>query len=578
MSFSSDLGRFLIHRQTIHWGNEVVSVLLRFPQSKKVSLWDSCEFCRKPVYVTLAVAICLASLQSGLLINNVVAQTSGMPRTNSIAGETNVEPEVWRFGKTGADSKSNGFYLLQFSPNGRFLAARNRDNVVQIQDLNLRQELCQIDGHESRILGLEFSPDSKFFITAAPGVGEKTKVWETETGTLVLTLPTDARTAHFNDRGDELVLLGDKQIKYFEWPGGKELSSKTWVTGSEQPVALSRDGQLVASYRSINNSLYQCQLTDIKTGTQILLDGPDGPAFYPKTMLISPNKQLVAANFIRQNYVGLWDLRDPSEMKYQLAGHDKDIQSIAFSADHRFLVSTSWDKTSIIWDLLTREAIHRIEGHSESVTAGAFSPIGLSLATGASGRTDSSVILWDLSKFLFPSAPKTVTAESFEESWRQLGSALAEQGLNAVNDLRYSSEVIKPLLKDRIGLLEHTVSHQVLQTWVDALDDPSFTVREQATENLLRARGLADALLHQTLRETDRSEVRYRITRILKTPITRPEINLAELRRLHRVVFLLELINDQAARDLLRLIASQHPHVDISQDAAAALNRMERNQ
>ena len=511
-------------------------------------------------------------------MNTVVAQEPVKPQANLISEVTNADAVVWRFGKTGADSQSNGYYLLQFSPDGRYLAARNRDNVVQIQDVNLRQRLCQVDGHESRILGLAFSPDSKFFVTAAPGVGEKTKVWETETGTLVLTLPMDARTAHFNASGDQLILLGDKQVKHFEWPGGKELSSKNWVNGAEQPVALSRDGQLVASYRSINNSLYQCQLTDIKTGSQVLLDGPDGPAFYPKTMLISPNKQWVAANFIRQTYVGLWDLRDPSEMKYQLAGHDKDIQSIAFSADQRFLVSTSWDKTSILWDLLTRQAIHRIEGHSESVTSGAFSPVSLKLATGASGPSDSSVILWDFSKFLFPSDPKAVTAESFEESWRQLGSALAEQGLNAVNDLRYSADVIKPLLSDRIGLLEDAISEELLQTWVEALDDPSFTIREQATEKLLKVRGLADALLRQTLRDTVRSEVRYRITRILKTPVTRPEINLAELRRLHRAVFLLELINDPAALDLLRLIASQHPHIDISQDAAAAVDRMQRSQ
>ena len=489
--------------------------------------------------------------------------------------ESDLAGAVWQFGKTGADSESNGYYFLQYSPNGRYLAARNRDNFVEIHDVKRRVQLCEIGGHESRILRVEFSPDSEFFVTSAPGVGEKTKVWETQTGALATTLPVDTLSARFSTDGKQLIVLGERDVHRFEWPGGKKLASRSWGNDADQPMAISRDGQLVASYRSIKNQTYQCQVSDVQNDSQVMLDGP---TFQPRSILISENRQWLAAVFVRDSKVCLWNLHDPHQLKFRLEGHDDTVQSIAFSADNRFLVSTSWDKTSIVWDLLTREPIKRIKGHTEYVNSSAFSPVGLQLATGASGKSDSSVIVWELSDFLFPVEPRPVTAESFDQSWRELGSAFADKALNAVNDLRHSMSEIGPHLVDRVGTLNSMVSLDQLQAWLSDLDDPKFSVREKATLLLQKSRGPADALLQEALRKTTSAEVRYRISRILRTEVTRPKISLTELRRLHRSVFLLELVNDAMSRDLLQAIATQHPHIDIARDAAAAVKRLEASQ
>ncbi|MCH2181215.1 MAG: hypothetical protein MK108_04345 [Mariniblastus sp.] len=513
----------------------------------------------------LAWSVGLAAWSGGRL----TGQEPGSPEADGVLDRTAV---VWQFGKTGAESESNGYYHLQFSPNGHYLAARNRDNLVEIHDIQRRVQLCEIGGHESRVLRVEFSPDSRFFVTSAPGVGEKTKVWETETGKLVKALPIDTVCARFSPDGRELILLGEREVHRYTWPGGTLSASRPWGNEADQPMTVTRDGQLVASYRSIKNQHYQCQVSDIQDDSHIMLDGP---TLQPRSLLISDNQQWLAAIFVRDSKICIWDLNDPHQLKFRLEGHDQTVQSIAFSADNRFLVSTSWDKTSIVWDLLTRQPVKRIRGHSEYVNSSAFSPRGLQLATGASGPTDSSVILWDLAEFLFPRQPKPVTAESFAETWDALGSVFADKALNAVNDLRGSIEQIGPLVAERVGALNSMVSLDQLRAWIRDLDDPIFSVREKATLQLQKSRGPADALLQEALRATTSAEVRYRLTRILKTEVTRPKTSLTELRRLHRSVFLLELVNDRMSRKLLHSIATQHPHIDVARDAAAAMKRLE---
>lgn len=509
----------------------------------------------------------LASLTDGRLAGQDVGRTESVEEPDQAA-------ILWQFGKTGGESESNGYYHLQFSPNGRFLAARNRDNMVEIHDVQKRVQLCEVGGHESRILQVDFSPDSKFFVTAAPGVGESTKVWESETGQRVKTLPIDTVCARFSRDGRELILLGEGEVHRFDWPSGTPLPSRTWGNEADQPMAVSRDGLLVASYRSIQNQHYQCQVSDIEEDSHVMLDGP---TFQPRSLKFSENQQWLAATFARDAKVCLWDLNDPRQLKFQLDGHDQTVQSIAFSADNRFLVSTSWDKTSIVWDLLTRQPVKRIRGHTEYVNSSAFSPQGGRLATGASGETDSSVILWDLAQFLFPREAKPVSADSFAETWDALGSVFAEKSLGALNDLRASFEQVGSQVEDKIGTLNSMVSVDQLRAWIRDLDDPSFAVRERATLQLQKSRGPADLLLQEALRTTTSAEMRYRLTRILKTELTRPKTSLTELRRLHRSVFLLELVNSTMSRKLLHSIATQHPHIDVARDAAAALRRLDIN-
>ena len=73
------------------------------------------------------------------------------------------------------------------------------------------------------------------------------------------------------------------------------------------------------------------------------------------------------------------------------------MNAVAFSTDGLTMATGSSDQSVVLWDLSDPARPQRIGqpllGHSSAVNVVAFSPDGLTLATGSS---DQSVVLWDL--------------------------------------------------------------------------------------------------------------------------------------------------------------------------------------
>lgn len=71
-----------------------------------------------------------------------------------------------------------------------------------------------------------------------------------------------------------------------------------------------------------------------------------------------------------------------------------DARCVAFSGvDSSTAATGHWNGTAIIWQKLTRQPVHVLEGHSGAILAVSFSPDGEILATGS---TDGKAILWNV--------------------------------------------------------------------------------------------------------------------------------------------------------------------------------------
>ncbi|MFC7257530.1 eIF2A-related protein [Streptomyces lutosisoli] len=77
----------------------------------------------------------------------------------------------------------------------------------------------------------------------------------------------------------------------------------------------------------------------------------------------------------------------------RLAGHTKNVWSVAYSPDGHTLATASADHTVRLWNVTTGKTRTTLTGHTDEVVSVAFSPDGHTLATASA---DTTVRLWDV--------------------------------------------------------------------------------------------------------------------------------------------------------------------------------------
>jgi WD40 repeat protein len=107
-------------------------------------------------------------------------------------------------------------------------------------------------------------------------------------------------------------------------------------------------------------------------------------------MSLSPNGATLATPG-SYSKVALWEAGSLRKTR-ELAGHDRSLQSVAFSHDGRRIASASQDKLVTVWDVGRARAVATCRGHVETVQCVAFAPDDRTLA---SCGNDGTVRLWD---------------------------------------------------------------------------------------------------------------------------------------------------------------------------------------
>ena len=149
-------------------------------------------------------------------------------------------------------------------------------------------------------------------------------------------------------------------------------------------VSFSPDGKTLIG---IKGSFEGIKLWDVTNGTvKKTLMGKF--LFGNHTVLLSPDGQTLASDHNKEIY--LWDTVTGKHRV--LKGHTESVNGFAFSPDGLTLASGSKDQTIRLWDVATGEHKQTLTGHSAPVTKITFSPDG---STFVSVSDDKTIYLWD---------------------------------------------------------------------------------------------------------------------------------------------------------------------------------------
>jgi len=273
----------------------------------------------------------------------------------------------------------------------------------------------------------------------------------------------------------------------------------------------------------------------------------------------------------------VFDLRNPKKYSYELLDKRR-VVTAAFSNDSRFLYTSNYDNSIVVWDLVTMQAVHRAAGHGARIYSLAANPNRLlSLASGASGSTDRSVLYWDFRDRIFPPIENVADSNDFEfdRVWLELASDDAAVSLAATNEFFRAMEndpEIMTQLTQWLGIDQDTGDDQAADLVLD-LDDPRYAVREKATVALKSMVERIRPMLESQL-ENSSQEAKWRINRILDHDRLKPVIATASGRRSHRIILALELCGNDAAVDTLQMIGTKSANQSMVGMANAAIERL----
>jgi len=279
---------------------------------------------------------------------------------------------------------TSGVRNVSVSPDGDCIAVSTWYEQVRIIDSGTGKELRKLSGSSHPVA---LSSDGQRLV--ADGGKNSLRVWDANTGDILLTLKSQPDTIHcvaFSPDGSRIV-SGSRDHSLIIWDArtGDELHRLTGHANAVNCVAFRPDGTEFVS-GSFDDTL---KIWAVRTGQERLtLNGHiRGAGGVNSVAYSSDGRRIVSGGTDRS--IRVWDSETGRELR-SLTGHTNSVDAIAISPDGRRIVSGSFDKTIRVWDAESGQVTLILKGHREAIKALAFTPDGRRLVSGA-----ESVKVWD---------------------------------------------------------------------------------------------------------------------------------------------------------------------------------------
>ncbi len=247
---------------------------------------------------------------------------------------------------------------------------------TRIVDRSTGREIAGFDT-EPRVLEVFVSRGARWLVTTHEGY--HLSLWDTSDGKKRWTLPAvqHAPTVSFSNDGTWLVASADNGIMAHACAEGQTVELKPG-TPPLRSILLSPDGQWIATlpeteeegkpagdlgfriYAGLPGSMPTPEevagVRESKIESDIRLEGPS----------ISADSRYLAAA-VSEDRLRVWEMPSMSQVAW-LRGHQRSVRGTTFHpGDSSIIASTSWDGTTQLWDIPTRQRILAIPSGGEQV-------------------------------------------------------------------------------------------------------------------------------------------------------------------------------------------------------------------
>ncbi len=490
---------------------------------------------------------------------------------------------------------------VAFAPGGKLLASGGLDRTVRLWDATTGKELRTLAGHTAGVTALAFAPDGQRL--ASSSEDGKVRLWDVDNGKELLRLDgpaSNGATLAFSSNGKRLIagsrpyrpMIENRGVRggrvcVWELSGGKRL--RQFETDQYATIsALSPDGAVALAADGVPElpeAAERVRLWDTVSGKR-LCDLPLRLVRDDRTSLrclgatFSSGGRLIATSQVVQWQGGydssalrLWERATGQEI---LKIENTLPHSLAFSPNGRLLAADNgnvfnalrrvWGCGINLWDVRTGEKVGQLGEHWSRVYCLTFSPDGAHLA---SGSADHTILLWEVPRPARKPTP-AATANQLQAWWSELGGdAAAAHKASAQLAARPAQAV--PLFVKHLKPAP-AVDGKQIAALLRELDDKRFAVRDRASTALEQWGELAEPTLRQALAKPASLEYRRRLEQLLGKQDGVPAA--AQLRRL-RALAVLEYDGGAEARRLLTALAAGAPEARVTQEARAALRRLD---
>ncbi|MBK9943637.1 MAG: hypothetical protein IPP13_18680 [Kouleothrix sp.] len=295
--------------------------------------------------------------------------------THALSASADKTVRVWDL-DNGAEqlrlTSADQVNTISLSADTKVLATGSDDGVARLWDLASGKPTGSYNWHERDVKSVALSPDGKYLLT---GGGKRD-------GALILTnLQTGAIERKFG-----FTVFGTNSIAFT--PDGTRA-----VTGQIIP-----GGDDYADDPTIDPELKNISLIvwDVASGapiyklTDVIAAGDRHDSI--NTVLITPDgTQIIGATGAGAQIL-IWDLETGKQLRTLDLNKGGKANDIALSADGKFLVAGSTDKTFMIWEVASGKVVFNSPPQAAAVTTVALNGDGTSVAV----ASETEVAIWDL--------------------------------------------------------------------------------------------------------------------------------------------------------------------------------------